>query len=77
MAKQQNFDLFVDKMSPMKSPTFVKQGLLGLFWWEESSNRALFVKLLWVCPKTNNVHQVPPLFRQKWEGTRNTYPRDW
>ena len=30
----------------MKSPTFVKQGLLGLFWREESSNRALFAKLL-------------------------------
>ena len=30
----------------MKSPTFVKQGLLGLFWREESSNWALFVKLL-------------------------------
>ena len=31
----------------MKSPTFVKQGLLGLFWREESINRALFAKLLW------------------------------
>ena len=31
----------------MKSPTFMKQGLLGLFWWEESNNRALFAKLLW------------------------------
>ena len=30
----------------MKSPTFVKQGLLGLFWREESNNRALFAKLL-------------------------------
>ena len=30
----------------MKSPTFVKQGLLGLFWREESNNRAFFVKLL-------------------------------
>ena len=33
--------------SPMKSPTFVKQGLLGLFWRKESNNRALFAKLLW------------------------------
>ena len=33
----------------MKSPTFVKQGILGLFWWEESNNRALFAKLLRHC----------------------------
>ena len=30
----------------MKSPTFVKQGLLGIFWQEESNNRAHFAKLL-------------------------------
>ena len=30
----------------MKSPTFMKQGFLGLFWWEESNNKALFAKLL-------------------------------
>ena len=30
----------------MKSPTFVKQHLFGLFWWEESNNRTFFVKLL-------------------------------
>ena len=30
----------------MKSPTLVKKGLLGLFWREESNNRAVFVKLL-------------------------------
>ena len=29
--------------------TFVKQRLLGLFWREESNNRALFVKLLLHC----------------------------
>ena len=30
----------------MKSPTFVKQHLFGLFWREESNNRTFFVKLL-------------------------------
>ena len=33
----------------MKSPTFVKYGLLGLFWRKESNNKALFAKLLRHC----------------------------
>ena len=33
----------------MKSPTFVKQCLLGLFWREESNNKAFSAKLRWHC----------------------------
>ena len=33
----------------MKSPTFVKRDLLGLFWQEKPNNRALYAELLRHC----------------------------
>jgi len=49
----------------MKLPTFVKQGLLGLFWQEESNNRALFAKLLQHCKLCTSFNILECLISEK------------